>query len=147
MLRTHAVLLLARNRLFSNLDPDTMRHQPGSLMGAISLVAGTTVGAGILALPNTTAPAGFTASAVALSGGAGYAMVTALLLAEVNMNTMCDLGGGGVSIVSMASRTLGARDRRHTPAAHHAAAMRPQSSANSLRKKMQRVLQVHGHAD
>eukprot|EP00873_Tetraselmis_striata_P035180 jgi/Tetstr1/455444/TSEL_042273.t1 len=106
------------NRLFSNLDPDTMRHQPGSLMGAISLVAGTTVGAGILALPNTTAPAGFTASAVALSGGAGYAMVTALLLAEVNMNTMCDLGGGGVSIVSMASRTLGKTGTRVASAAY-----------------------------
>jgi amino acid permease len=78
-------------------------------MGAISLVAGTTVGAGILALPNTTAPAGFAASAAALGGGAVYAVVTALLLAEVNLNTMCDLGGGGVSIVSMASRTLGTR--------------------------------------
>mmetsp|Transcript_24549 Transcript_24549/g.58353 ORF Transcript_24549/g.58353 Transcript_24549/m.58353 type:complete len:344 (-) Transcript_24549:77-1108(-) len=84
-----------------------MSHQPGSVFGAVGLVAGTTVGAGILALPATTAPAGFAASAVALTGGAVYAMVTALLLAEVNLNTLCELGGGGVSIVSMAERTLG----------------------------------------
>lgn len=30
-----------------------------------------------------------------------------LLIAEVNVNTMCELGSGGVSLVSMAKRTLG----------------------------------------
>ncbi|KAI5433431.1 hypothetical protein KIW84_020631 [Lathyrus oleraceus] len=34
-------------------------------------------------------------------------VVTGLLLAEVNVNTMCDLGSGGVSLVSIARRTLG----------------------------------------
>jgi len=33
--------------------------------------------------------------------------VTGLLVAEVNVNTMCELGSGGVSLVSMAMRTLG----------------------------------------
>lgn len=98
----------SNSRMWSNVDQVTMRHQPGSVLGAVSLVAGTAVGAGILALPATTAPAGFAASAAALTGGAAYTIVTALLLAEVNLNTMCELGSGGVSIVSMASRTLGA---------------------------------------
>ncbi|XP_078171277.1 tryptophan/tyrosine permease isoform X3 [Carex rostrata] len=34
-------------------------------------------------------------------------VVTGLLVAEVNVNTMCELGSGGVSLVSMAMRTLG----------------------------------------
>lgn len=34
-------------------------------------------------------------------------VVTGLLIAEVNVNTMCELGSGGVSLVSMAMRTLG----------------------------------------
>jgi tyrosine-specific transport protein len=89
------------------MDPAIMRHEPGTVLGAMTLVAGTTVGAGILALPAITAPAGFGASAVALIGGAGFNIITGLLLVEVNINTMCELGSGGVSIVSMANRTLG----------------------------------------
>ncbi|KAJ6315885.1 hypothetical protein OIU78_019206 [Salix suchowensis] len=34
-------------------------------------------------------------------------VTTGLLIAEVNVNTMCELGSGGVSLVSMAKRTLG----------------------------------------
>ena len=44
----------AAERLYSSLDPQTLAHQPGSVFGAAALVAGTTVGAGILALPYTT---------------------------------------------------------------------------------------------
>lgn len=36
-------------------------------------------------------------------------VTTGLLIAEVNVNTMCELGSGGVSLVSMAMRTLGRR--------------------------------------
>lgn len=42
------------SRLFSTLNPATLRHEPGSVLGAAALVAGTTVGAGILALPYAT---------------------------------------------------------------------------------------------
>lgn len=95
-------------RLFSNLNPATLRHEPGTVWGAASLVAGTTVGAGILALPAVTAGAGFIPSAVALTGCSAYAVVTGLLIAEVSVNTMCELGSGsGVSLGSMARRTLG----------------------------------------
>lgn len=41
-------------RLWSNLNPETLKHEPGSVVGAAALVAGTTVGAGILALPAVT---------------------------------------------------------------------------------------------
>ncbi|KAF2291780.1 hypothetical protein GH714_035568 [Hevea brasiliensis] len=57
-----------------------------SLSSAIFLVAGTTVGAGILAIPAVTQEAGFLASAVACI------VATGLLIAEVNVNTMCELG-------------------------------------------------------
>ena len=120
-----------RGRLWSNVEPGTMRHQPGSVLGAVSLVAGTTVGAGILALPATTEPAGFTASAAALTGGAVYAMITALMLAEVNLNTLCDVGAGGVSIVTMASRTLGEAPSG-TIVAFSACIIKPHTSTDAL---------------
>uniref|UniRef100_A0A0A8YA82 Tyrosine-specific transport protein, putative n=1 Tax=Arundo donax TaxID=35708 RepID=A0A0A8YA82_ARUDO len=94
-------------RLFSNLNRATMEHEPGSVTGAIFLVAGTTVGAGILAIPAVTQEAGFLASAATCIFCWLYMVVTGLLVAEVNVNTMCELGSGGVSLVSMAMRTLG----------------------------------------
>ena len=57
------------SRLFSNLNPSSLKHEPGSVLGAAALVAGTTVGAGILALPAVTAESGFAASSAALVGG------------------------------------------------------------------------------
>ncbi|NP_001146090.1 uncharacterized protein LOC100279622 [Zea mays] len=94
-------------RLFSNLNQTTMKHEPGSVTSAVFLVAGTTVGAGILAIPAVTQEAGFLASAVICILCWSYMVVTGLLVAEVNVNTMCELGSGGVSLVSMAMRTLG----------------------------------------
>ncbi|GJN10779.1 hypothetical protein PR202_ga28901 [Eleusine coracana subsp. coracana] len=94
-------------RLFSNVNQATMKHEPGSVTGSIFLVAGTTVGAGILAIPAVTQEAGFLASAVTCIFCWSYMVVTGLLVAEVNVNTMCELGSGGVSLVSMAMRTLG----------------------------------------
>ncbi|KAL2535968.1 Tryptophan/tyrosine permease [Forsythia ovata] len=94
-------------RLFSNLNQATLNREPGSLSSAIFLVAGTTIGAGILALPAVTQEAGFLASAVTCIFCWIFMVVTGLLIAEVNVKTMCELGSGGVSLVSMAMRTLG----------------------------------------
>ncbi|XP_077254178.1 tryptophan/tyrosine permease isoform X3 [Tasmannia lanceolata] len=94
-------------RLFSNLNPVTLQREPGSLTSSIFLVAGTTVGAGILAIPSVTQEAGFVASSITCILCWIYMVVTGLLIAEVNVNTMCELGSGGVSLVSMAMRTLG----------------------------------------
>jgi len=94
-------------RLFSNLGLDR-KHEPGNVFSAATLVAGTAVGAGILALPAVCAPAGFTASGVTLTAAAAFSIFTGLLVAEVCVNTMCELGSGsGVSLGSMARRTLG----------------------------------------
>ncbi|KAK7276626.1 hypothetical protein RIF29_17769 [Crotalaria pallida] len=94
-------------RLFSNLNQATLKREPGSLTSAIFLVAGTTVGAGILAIPAVTQQSGFLASAVICIICWLFMVVTGLLIAEVNVNTMCELGSGGVSLVSMTRRTLG----------------------------------------
>ncbi|KAI5433427.1 hypothetical protein KIW84_020631, partial [Lathyrus oleraceus] len=94
-------------RLFSNINQVTLKREPGSLSSAIFLVAGTTVGAGILAIPAVTQESGFLASTVTCILCWLFMVVTGLLLAEVNVNTMCDLGSGGVSLVSIARRTLG----------------------------------------
>ncbi|XP_074562589.1 LOW QUALITY PROTEIN: uncharacterized protein LOC141819127, partial [Curcuma longa] len=94
-------------RLFSNLNQATMKREPGSVTSGIFLVAGTTIGAGILAIPAVTQEAGFLASAITCIACWMYMVVTGLLIAEVNVNTMCELGSGGVSLVSMAKRTLG----------------------------------------
>ena len=153
---TPAVLQAARieleelppGRLFSSLEyaDDRFKHTPGRVFGASALVAGTTVGAGILAVPFVTEEAGFLASSGAMIGAArpttaktpfslqllqqccalrsyqcqdvdlsmdlmagmwAYSVVCGLLLAEVNLNTLCQLGRTGATITVMAERTLG----------------------------------------
>nr|GLL43286.1 uncharacterized protein LOC109193135 [Ipomoea trifida] len=83
-------------RLFSNLNQATLKREPGSLSSAIFLVAGTTIGAGILAIPAVTQESGFLASAVTCIGCWIFMVTTGLLIAEVNVKTMCELGSGGV---------------------------------------------------
>ena len=95
-----------------------LRHEPGSVLGAVSLVAGTTVGAGILALPAVTRSAGFLPSASAICAGWLFMTATGLLLAEVHLQTACELGSGGVSIFSIAERTLGRTGSRVASAAY-----------------------------
>jgi tyrosine-specific transport protein len=73
-------------QLFSNLvfQDRQLKHQAGSIVGCIALVAGTTVGAGILALPAVTVPAGILPSSILLIAVWLYALVTGLLLVECN---------------------------------------------------------------
>ena len=66
-------------RLWSNLDPQTLERRKGSVGAAAVLVAGTTVGAGILALPTAAEESGFAASTAALAGGWLYCVATGLL--------------------------------------------------------------------
>eukprot|EP00793_Prasinoderma_coloniale_P002847 PRCOL_00002329-RA len=107
----------APTRLWSNLSGagggGALRHEPGSVWGATVLVSGTAVGAGVLALPAVTAPAGFVPSTAALVGCWAYMAATGLLIVEVNIATLCSVSeGGGTGIVSMARRTLGAPGTR-----------------------------------
>ncbi|PRW20529.1 tyrosine-specific transport -like [Chlorella sorokiniana] len=57
----------------------------GTLWGAISLITGSTVGAGMLALPAVSAPAGIAPTSAALVGIWVLLTLDALLMAEVNL--------------------------------------------------------------
>ena len=73
-----------------------------SLISAILLIAGTSIGAGMLALPVSTAQLGFP-SAVALMIISWYIMyISALLMLEANLNF-----APGANIISMADSYLG----------------------------------------
>ncbi|CAG9466809.1 unnamed protein product [Pedinophyceae sp. YPF-701] len=78
----------------------------GSVLGAASLVAGTTVGAGALALPAVTEASGFLPSSLALGLTAVFSAMTGLMIAEVNMRAREDTGES-VSLNEMTKLTLG----------------------------------------
>lgn len=74
---------------------------------AVALITGTTVGAGILALPAVTASAGFVPSTVALLGSWVFMASSALLFAEVAANLVREDGGSrGLGVLAMVSRLL-----------------------------------------
>jgi len=90
----------------------------GTVLGAVALITGSTVGAGILALPETVAPAGIGPSSVVLCACWALLACEALLLAEVNVAVMRErdeyrlVHGRGhspvtISLSEMAGRTLG----------------------------------------
>ncbi|MCC5638263.1 tyrosine transporter [Nostoc sp. CHAB 5844] len=107
-------------RLFSHLqvDGNKLTHQPGSLLGSTALVAGTTVGAGILALPAVTLPSGVIPSTVLLIAVWLYALVSGLLIAEVSINTMRLAGRPSVGLLAMIENTLGLVGARIAGAAY-----------------------------
>eukprot|EP01025_Chloroclados_australasicus_P060252 TRINITY_DN7717_c0_g3_i1.p1 TRINITY_DN7717_c0_g3~~TRINITY_DN7717_c0_g3_i1.p1 ORF type:complete len:736 (-),score=63.56 TRINITY_DN7717_c0_g3_i1:357-2564(-) len=72
------------------------------LAGAIMLVAGGTIGAGIIALPVKTAAAGFIPTAITLSCSWFFMCLTALLLLEMSI-----WYGPGTNLTTMAQNTLG----------------------------------------
>lgn len=77
-------------------------------IGCASLIAGTMVGAGVLALPAVSAPSGFGPATVALIFVWGYMVASAMLGAEVAVHASCALGRpSGVSLLSQARLTLG----------------------------------------
>lgn len=77
-------------RLFSHLkfDGGQLNHQPGSLLGSTALITGTTIGAGILALPAVTLPSGVLPSNVAIFLVWLYTLLSGLLIAEITVNVM-----------------------------------------------------------
>ncbi|MFL9457416.1 MULTISPECIES: amino acid permease [Nostocales] len=101
-------------RLFSNLElyENKLTHQPGSVLGSTALIAGTTIGAGILALPAVTLPSGVVPSTVLLIGVWLYALVSGLLIAEVGLNAMRRVGRPSLGLLVMVERTLGSLGAR-----------------------------------
>ncbi|KAG5517286.1 hypothetical protein RHGRI_037890 [Rhododendron griersonianum] len=98
-IRTQKARVIPHCNIFKS---EAFFHELGVIVVSIGMAP--QVGAGILAIPAVTQESGFVASAVTCIL---CWVVTGLLVAEVNVKTMCELGSGGVSLVSMARRTLG----------------------------------------
>ncbi|XP_058101790.1 uncharacterized protein LOC131245971 isoform X2 [Magnolia sinica] len=96
------------------LIDDPVKEKKGTVVGAVALIIGTTIGSGILALPKKTSPAGFIPSATCMIVCWGFHLIEALLLAEINVglrNNKKRQGEDGpveiISIRTMAQETLG----------------------------------------
>lgn len=81
---------------------DSCLPQKGSFLGGILLVAGSCIGAGMLGLPVLSGQAGFSPSVIMFFLCWLFMLCTGLLLLEVNL-----WYGGGISLITMAGRTLG----------------------------------------
>ncbi len=79
-----------------------MNTKHGSVLGGILLIAGSCIGAGMLALPVITGVAGFGPSIVMLLIAWLFMTSTSLLLLEANLAI-----GHNLSLISIAERTLG----------------------------------------
>lgn len=77
-------------------------QKEGSLLGGILMVAGSCIGAGMLALPVTTGQGGFLPATVLFVLAWLFMTTTSLLLVEANLTL-----GHHLSLISLADRTLG----------------------------------------
>ena len=84
-------------------------HAPGSVVGATTLIAGTMVGAGVLALPTATAAAGFVPSSLGLIVAWVYMTMSGLLIAELTLNRMGETGRPGLGLLELYENSLGPR--------------------------------------
>ncbi|CAD7704974.1 unnamed protein product [Ostreobium quekettii] len=92
--------------------PGLAKQAAGSVLGATALITGSTVGAGMLALPAATAGGGFFPSAGIMTVTWGFLILEALLIAEVNLTIMKKQQARGetprvVTLRQMAAETLG----------------------------------------
>ncbi len=96
-------------RLFSHLefDGNKLQHQPGSVLGNTALIAGTTVGAGILGLPAVTLPSGIIPSTILLITVWLYTLISGLLIAEVTLNLMRVEGIPHLGLLAIIEKILG----------------------------------------
>ncbi|HLO85418.1 MAG TPA: aromatic amino acid transport family protein [Nostocaceae cyanobacterium] len=96
-------------RLFSHLefDGDKLNHQPGSVLGSTALITGTTIGAGILALPTVTLPSGVLPSTALLIAVWLYTLFSGLLIAEVTLNAMRLDGITSIGFLAIVEKNLG----------------------------------------
>lgn len=81
----------------------------GNVITSAALVAGTTIGAGILALPAVTLPAGVVPSTLALMGVWLYMLISGLLIAEANMQVMAERDCLNVGLLATVQARLGQR--------------------------------------
>ncbi len=78
------------------------RHHPLKVLGGVALVAGTTVGGGMLGLPIATGAAGFFPTAALFILCWSMMLLTAFYFLEVNLSLK-----GNPNIITMAKETLG----------------------------------------
>lgn len=81
-------------------------HSLGHVVGGTLLIAGTTIGVGMLALPVATGPGGFIPSAIIYLVCWAFMLCTGLLLVEVSLWMPKD-----TSFISMADKILGPAGR------------------------------------
>jgi len=96
-------------RLFSHLefDGNKLNHQPGSVLGSTALIAGNTVGAGILALPSVTLPAGLVPSTTLMILVWLYVVVSSFIVVEITLHSMLLQGRAQLGLLTIAEKTLG----------------------------------------
>lgn len=96
-------------RLFSNLEwtGDRWQHRPGRLGECIALVAGTTVGAGILALPAATQPVGTIPATVVMVAVWAYMAVCGLVMGEIVLNAMARTGRPAIGLLNLVRDRFG----------------------------------------
>jgi tyrosine-specific transport protein len=78
-----------------------------STLSAALLIAGTTVGAGILALPSATFATGFVPSTVVLVAAWLFMALNGLLIAETTVNVICETRKPGLGLLVTAEQLLG----------------------------------------
>ncbi|GMH32740.1 hypothetical protein BSKO_00574 [Bryopsis sp. KO-2023] len=96
--------LLEAFRIAKKIPQPPKRVDARKVMGAAFLVAGGTVGAGIVALPVRTASVGLLPSAAGLIAGWAYMLVVAFIIVDVREHC-----GPGANFTTMAAMTLGNR--------------------------------------
>lgn len=88
-------------------DAESLEQSRGSVFGSVTLVAGTTIGAGILALPLVTMPAGLLPSTVLMVASWLYMLISGLLIAEANLQVMQQTGRSQVGLLATIQNSLG----------------------------------------
>ncbi|KAM0023298.1 putative amino acid/polyamine transporter 2 [Helianthus debilis subsp. tardiflorus] len=102
----------------SKVDPIALSGtKKGTVAGAVALIIGTSIGTGILALPQKTSPVGLVPSSISLTLCWGFLLIEALLLVEINVGLLKKkkkrVGNENenelevISIRTMAQETLG----------------------------------------
>ncbi|XP_052200165.1 uncharacterized protein LOC127806731 isoform X2 [Diospyros lotus] len=95
-------------------EPPNSAQKRGTLAGAVALIIGTSIGSGILALPQKTSPAGLLPSSITLITCWAFLLIEALLLVEINVGLLRKREKRAeedelevISIRTMAQETLG----------------------------------------
>ncbi|KAG6758489.1 hypothetical protein POTOM_038842 [Populus tomentosa] len=95
-------------------EPAKVTEKKGTVAVAVALIIGTSIGSGMLALPQKASPAGVIPSSICMIACWGFLLIEALLLVEINVGLRRKQGKNEdegelevISIRTMAQETLG----------------------------------------